>query len=214
MRDEKYNRMAKVPEGKILVVPPYAIPKKDNPELFLGVGFYRASIQGEELMEYCFEIGSILNDGESMEVSQKTYVHGDPRYYPHGFRNQNGKVVEFDPLNDEKKAYAKTKAEELKSLGLRHDQAWKILKACGPGYISQTIAYANSLRESGHSPDLIWLIFGGAKGTSEEYGFGYSRTIEALREAGIKPPEIGTWSGLYRILKGARLLVRVLPFTG
>ena len=112
--------------------------------------------------------------------------------------------------------FAQKVAGELLSFGLRQNQAWEVIRACGPGHVKVALAYAEAFLVSAYNPDLIWLLFGGAKGAWEKNGCGYSRTVKALVAAGINVPEeiFTSATAFFKILRGTRLLVRFLSKKG
>lgn len=150
-----------------------------------------------------------LSDGETvtLEESQQR-AHGQGYYTALiKFTNRKGELIREDGEKDRKIAFAIDQANILqKEFDLSKDEAWKVIRASGPGMAVEAARYGQFLLDK-HPEKEDFLVI--ALNHNRQI-MGGPRAMEVLSSMGIDIPQRGRTIGdFFRIVQGARAYVRL-----
>jgi hypothetical protein len=148
----------------------------------------------------------LLKPGEKINL-QESFEGGFSQWYTEEmtFENKGGRLVKYKANS---KAFAIEQAETLKSAGLSHEDAWKIIRAAGPGASVSAFKYGSALiKDFPDKGDTLMTVLA-QKGPAKSQ-MGRDRARGVIESLGFPVPESRNSGEFFRILAGARVVVHL-----
>jgi hypothetical protein len=147
----------------------------------------------------------LLKPGEGVDLPESALYGGGWHTQKFSFLNKGGQMIKY--LTDGRE-FAIRQAKTLVSSGLSGDDAWKVIKAAGPGAAVKGFEYGTNLSKL--FPEKVDTLLTILKQSGPPKSPGWCRTEGVIKSLGFPIPEAKNSGEFFRILAGARQVIQLV----